>query len=378
MSCTAWSEAEAAAREHRFRLVAILAKRTRNIAAAEDSVAEAFAAALEKWPQDGIPSDPQAWLLSVAMRKYLDGWRRATKHNELNTELALIEDELRSSDGEGFDRRLDLLFVCAHPAIDPSLHAPLMLQVVLGLSSEQIAPLWLLKPSAMAQRLVRAKSKIAASGAAFEVPPPDQRAERLEAVLSAIYAALTLTGEGASLAQEAEYLAALVVHAMPNEAEARGLLALCLYRVAGQGIDAKQRTLRAEQMLKSAAALRRPGRYQLEAAIQSAHVNQERDGRDCIDAILNLYERLVLMSPTVGARCGWAAALISAGETDRADQVILELDAVGAPYLPYWLVKARLAEVRSRPSEAQAAYEAALPLARDETTRAMLMEKMAG
>ncbi|NRA30579.1 MAG: RNA polymerase subunit sigma-70 [Parvularculaceae bacterium] len=377
---SAWTTAEAVARDHRARLVAILARRTRNIAAAEDSLSDAFAAALETWPEKGVPDNPEAWLLSAALRRYLDGWRRTARHAELKQELQLLDEELSEREEGLTDRRLELMFVCAHPAIDASVHAPLMLQTILGLTAEQIAPLWLLSPAAMGQRLVRAKSKLSVAQASFDMPLAEEKPQRIEAVLSAIYAALTLEGEGGSLAREAEYLAALVVHGSPEHPEALGLLALCLYRTGWQGVEDQaswdeERLDRAEAMLKRSAHFRQPGRYQLEAAIQSAHVHSLRTGKDVTDVVLQLYERLIALAPSLGARCGHAAALVEGGRVDEAKRALDALAEQADGYLPYWLVKARLATQDHDVDGARTAYDRAIALATDEKTRERIQVK---
>lgn len=378
---SAWTTAEIVARDHRARLVAVLSKRTRNIAAAEDALSEAFAAALEAWPEKGVPDDPQAWLLSTAMRKFLDGWRRGSRHEALKHEVQRLDEELKRQDEGVSDQRLELMFVCAHPAIDPAVHTPLMLQTILGLTAEQIAPLWLLSPTAMGQRLVRAKSKLLHAQAYFHMPTAEDKPERVEAVLAAIYAALTLEGEGNGLALEAEYLAALVVHGAPEHAEALGLLALCLFRTGWRGepdqsVWDNERLHRAEAVLKRSAHFRRPGRYQLEAAIQSAHVHAARTGVDVTDVVLQLYARLIALAPSLGALCGQAAAVLEAGQLNKASVMIHGLKEAAKNYFPYWLVTARLGELQGDEISAQSAYQQAFELAPNEAARKQVRDKL--
>src|SRR5438132_9829839 len=236
------------------------------------------------------------------------------------------------------DERLKLLFVCAHPAIDASVHTPLMLQVVLGLDAAAIARAFLTSPATLGQRLVRAKAKIRDAGSAFEVPGGSELPQRLGAVLEAIYA---VYGSGwddvagadprrRGLTDEAMWLARVLLALLPAEPEARGLLALMLYcearrqaRRAGDGgyVPLSEQDTRlwsmplieeAERLLTMAARQQHAGRFQLEAAIQSAHVERARCGRVDWHAITLLYEGLVRVAPTLGARVGRAAALAEA------------------------------------------------------------------
>src|ERR1700738_5379024 len=183
--------ADAVARRSYGKLVAFLAARTRDVAAAEDALSEAFASALADWPRNGCPSNPEAWLLTVARRKTIDVARRHS-HAEIATrDLQLLAEGLEAAaeDAEIPDRRLALMFVCAHPAIEAGIRAPLMLQVVLGLDAKAIASAFLMSPAAMGKRLVRAKDKIRQAGIPFKVPEREELPGRLAPVLDAIYAA---------------------------------------------------------------------------------------------------------------------------------------------------------------------------------------------
>ncbi|MEM9839152.1 MAG: DUF6596 domain-containing protein [Pseudomonadota bacterium] len=319
----------------------------------------------------------------------MDGWRRAATAKTAETHLAMLEEELRTEEA-GTDRRLELLFVCAHPAIDLSIHAPLMLQTVLGARAEEIAPLWLSSPPAMAQRLVRAKRKIAEARIAFEIPEGVERSERLGPVLDAIYAALTLEGEARGLAAEAEYLAALVTKAFPEEPEAAGLFALCLYAQATAAVESeafvplserdvaswdRERILRAEELLRRAAARRQPGRFQLEAAIRSAHVIGRLEQRDTGEVVVQLYRRLLQLAPSIGARCGLVAALLEAGNHDEAERELAAIAPQGDSYQPFWVVQAQLAVARGDAEAAENAYDKAVALTPDEPLRAFLLKQ---
>ena len=331
--------AEAAARASYGRLVAFLAARSRDVAAAEDALADAFRAALESWPESGVPARPEAWLLTAARRRLIDAARRGRVHDDAGATLALIAEEGRLDDSGGFpDERLKLLFVCAHPAIDRAARAPLMLQTVLGLDAQRIAAAFVVAPATMSQRLVRAKTKIRDAGIAFAVPGRDELADRLDQVLEAIYAAYGAGWDDvagadprrAGLADEALWLGRLVAALLPGEPEAKGLLALMLHcearRAARRGADGRfvplseqdprtwsmPRIAEAEALLHDAVALQRIGHFQLEAAIQSAHAERARGRAVDWAAIARLYDGLAALAPSIGALVGRAAAIAEA------------------------------------------------------------------
>src|SRR5690242_18791627 len=182
--------AEAVARRSYGKLLAFLAARTRNVAAAEDALAEAFAAALADWPKNGCPDNPEAWLLTAARRKFLNMVRHSQVENSASEHVQMISEELNmTSEAEIPDQRLALMFACAHPAIDPAIRPPLMLQTILGFDAATIASAFLIAPAAMGQHLARAKQKIARAGVPFRVPERAELGARLDAVLVAIYAA---------------------------------------------------------------------------------------------------------------------------------------------------------------------------------------------
>ena len=239
--------AEHAARASYGRLVAILSARTRDIAQAEDALADAFAAALDAWPRDGVPANPPAWLLTVARRRVIDALRHAQVQDEAAQTLLALGDELTGGD-EGRavpDERLRLLFVCAHPAIDAAARAPLMLQTVLGLDVARMAGAFLASPATLGQRLVRAKSRIRAAGISFDYPRASDLPQRLQDVMDGIYAAYG-TGwddvEGADAARrgltaEAIELGRILCALMPGVPEPRGLLALMLFKSISRAVS---------------------------------------------------------------------------------------------------------------------------------------------
>src|SRR5438552_17253253 len=232
------SMAEAVARRSYGKLVAFLAARTRDVAAAEDALSEAFASALADWPLNGCPSNPEAWLLTVARRKMIDVVRGRQRHEIATEQLQVMAEVLdaAATHAEIPDRRLALMFACAHPAIDAGIRAPLILQVVLGLDAKTIASAFLMSPAAIGKRLVRAKDKIRQAGIPFSIPEREELAARLETVLDAIYAAFAegwadpggTDAARRDLTHEAIFLARLVTELLPGAPEALGLLSLML------------------------------------------------------------------------------------------------------------------------------------------------------
>jgi RNA polymerase sigma-70 factor (ECF subfamily) len=395
--------AEVAARAGYGRLLAYLAAQWRDVARAEDALGDALLAALETWPRTGVPERPEAWLLTAARRRLLDGARHASVEAAAETDLtmALKERDDHAAQAPFPDERLALLFVCAHPAIDPSARTPLMLQAVLGLDAARIASAFVVAPAAMSQRLVRVKAKIRDAGIRFEIPEPRALPARLDAVLEAIYAAYGTGWDDVAgadprrrgLAEEAIWLGRLVVGLLPGEPEARGLLALMLHCYAGGGArraDGRyvplseqdvQRWSRpmideAEQLLAEAARAAAPARFQLEAAIQSAHAHRAMTGRTAWEAIALLYDALVRVAPTVGARVGLAAALAEARGAAAAAAALdaMAADAV-ASYQPYWALRAHVMGSLGRTADARDAYARAIGLSEDPAVRAFLVAR---
>jgi predicted RNA polymerase sigma factor len=399
------STAEAVARRSYGKLVAFVAARTRDVAAAEDALSEAFVSALADWPLHGCPSNPEAWLLTVARRKVIDAARRSSNADGATGELQLLAEgsEAAAVDAEIPDRRLALMFACAHPAIDSAIRAPLILQVVLGLDAKAIASAFLMSPAAMGKRLVRAKDKIRQAGIPFRVPEREELPGRLDTVLDAIYAAFAegWTDPGGTdvarrdLTEEAFFLARLVAELLPEEPEALGLLALMLHAearrrarrnpdgeyvpLAGQdrALWDAQMILEAEVLLRRASALGSIGRYQLEGALQSAHVYRCHTSQANWAEIVQLYDALFALASSPVVAINRALAIAELLGADAALEAMPEAaaDARLAEYQPYWAARAELLAKTGAYVEARHAYEIAIGLERDPAVRHFLRRR---
>jgi len=392
---------ERVARESYGRLVAYLSVQTHDLASAEDALSNALVSALTHWPKDGVPQNPEGWLLTSARHSFVDLVRHQRVAEASESTLLLLREEPRE-ETLFQDERLKLLFVCAHPAIDPTMHTPLMLQSVLGLDAARIGQAFLIAPKTMGQRLFRAKTKIRSGGIPFEIPQEPDLPERLDAVLEGIYAAFGIGWDdmagtdqrGRDLAEEAIWLARVLLQLMPIEAEVQGLLALMLHcearRPARRGVDGRYIPLseqdpkqwsfklieEAEHHLTKAFERARSGRFQLEAAIQSVHAERARTGRTDWTAILLFYERLLRVSPALGTQIGYAAAVAEANgpETGLAVLDAMDLEAV-SHYQPYWAVRAHLLQRIGHAREAADAYDRAIGLAEDRAVKEFLLQR---
>lgn len=376
---------EEAARTSWGRLLAHLAAGTRDLATAEDALAEAFLAAVRSWPGSGVPDRPEAWLLTAARRTLIDAARRRDVATRALPSLERLAHQEPVTPSTIPDKRLELLFTCAHPAIAVGVRSPLMLQAVLGIDAARIASAFLVSPASMGQRLVRAKAKIKQAGIPFTVPDSEQLPERLEFVLDAIYAAYgTGWDERSGLVDEALRLARLVTELLPGEPEAHGLLAALLHGAArerarraddGTFVPLDEQDVRrwspalmaeAERHLSRATAT---GPYQLQAAIQSVHNRRSVTGTTDWAVIAALYDALVTYTPSIGAHVARAAAHMQNGAPAAA---LAMLDALDAPtYQPYWVVRAHC--LHRTGADPAGATRIALGLTEDPALRAHLV-----
>ncbi|CRZ14533.1 RNA polymerase ECF-subfamily sigma factor [Mycolicibacterium neworleansense] len=376
------------------RLLALLAAQCRDIAAAEDALADAMERALQRWPQDGIPGNPEAWLLTVARNRLRDMWKSPAHRltGPLTDDYDVVEGGAEAA--EIPDRRLELMLVCAHPAIAVDIRTPLMLQTVLGVDAAAIAAAFAVAPATMAQRLVRAKKRIRDTGIPFTLPERADLATRLPEVLEAVYGAYSIDWLSVpqrpvidSLASEALHLALVLVELLPEEPEALGLAALiCLCEARRPArfdrsgnfvaLDDQDRgrwdtglLARGERLLAQAHRSRRPGRFQYEAAIQSAHCAAGVDRQ----AVRKLYRALMRVGPSLGAAVALAAL---DGEIDGADAGLRALNAItdrsADVFQPAWVTRGHLLAEAGRAEEAAAAYRRAIELTSDEAVRSHL------
>jgi RNA polymerase sigma-70 factor (ECF subfamily) len=385
----------AAFREEFGRAVSILIRALGDFDLAEDAVQEAFAVAAERWPRDGVPASPGAWIVTTARNRAIDRLRRErtleTKRGELARLAELAPDEEDDDVSTIPDERLALIFTCCHPALSVDAQVALTLRLLGGLTTPEIARAFLTGEATMAQRLVRAKHKIRAAGIPFRVPPDDALPERLEAVLAVVY---LIFNAGYSdvrneLSAEAIRLGRTVAALMPDEPEALGLLALMLLHDSRRGTrldDAGAIVLLEDQdrsrwdgaeidegrvLVEAALRRRQPGRYQLQAAIAACHTGEASDWPQ----IVLLYDRLLRIQPSPVVELNRAVAVAM----DRGpESALAEIDRIKGldGYLYLHTTRADLLRRLERHDESRAAYRRALELDPTEAERRFIESRL--
>ena len=389
-----------AARDSYGRLLALLAAATSDLAGAEDALADAFERALRTWPSQGVPGNPDAWLLTVARNRLRDEWKSARVQRAVP--LDAVPDTLAHIDDVDVDaipdRRLELMLVCAHPAIDRAMHTPLMLNTVLGFTAEQVGRAFSVPAPTMATRLVRVKKRIKAAGIPFRIPDLADLPARMASVLEAVYGAYVIdwaTGPQArQLPSEALHLAEVLTTLVPGDPEALGLAAL-IELSAARGparVDAEGHFValadqdpalwnqelisRAHEHLRAAHARGQLGRFQLEAAIQAVHCARGRDGTTDWPTLLTLHRILQAIAPSLGS--GVALAAVTAEVDGPAaglaalDALLLEAGQRARLFQPAKATRAHLLDRLGRKEEAVAAYDSAISLTHDTAEREYL------
>ncbi|HEX6511623.1 MAG TPA: sigma-70 family RNA polymerase sigma factor [Chloroflexota bacterium] len=383
-------------REHAARLAATLVRVTGDFDTAEDLVQEAVLAALKRWPVEGVPERPDAWLFVVARNRALDTLRRENIYRAKLAQLQWPPPSRR-------DDRLRLIFSCCHPALPREAQIALTLRVVCGFTTAQIARAFLVAETTVAQRITRAKRKIVDAGIPYRIPDADELNARLPEVLSVIYLVLnegylatTEQTESRDLVEDAEWLARQLCALMPTEPEVAGLLALIqLHRArrsarfdtAGDlvlledqdrsGWD-QQAIVGAIRLLEKAAKRHRPGPYQLQAAIVACHAQAPRWGDTDWEQIVVLYDMLVCLEPSPVMRLHRCIALRYAAGPAAALAELEELADALSGYHLYQATRAELLRALGQPAEARLADERALALTRNPAEQQILRQRLDG
>jgi RNA polymerase sigma-70 factor (ECF subfamily) len=389
------------------RILATLARLLGDLDVAEEAMHEAFATALDTWPQAGVPENPRPWLISTARFKAIDGMRRRARFDSAQKDLTLYFEarinETPYEDEEIEDDRLRLIFTCCHPALPPEGQVALTLREVCGLTTEEIARAFLITPATLAQRIVRAKAKIRETPIPYEVPTPQELPERLGAVLQVVYlvfnegysAAVGVEVTRAELTTEAIRLGRLVSELLP-EPETLGLLSLMLLqesrhaaRTSPTGelilLENQDRSLWNREQIEEGVALlekalksRRFGSYTLQAAIAAVHAEAESVAATDWRQIVALYDRLAQIQPSPVVQLNRAVAIAM---RDGPEAGLAHIDAVleHGELANYYLAHSARADMcrrLGRTAEARASYEKALALTHQEPERQFLQERI--
>jgi RNA polymerase sigma-70 factor (ECF subfamily) len=394
---------EEVARTSFGRLVAYLAAQTGDVAGAEDALSDAFEAALRTWPTVGIPSRPASWMITAARRSMIGRHRRTETALRAAPTLAILAEEAAEVDDSAIpDKRLELLYACAHPAIDPMVHAPLMLQTVFGLDVARMSAAFLVQPAALGQRLVRAKRKITAAGIPFALPQQSEVESRTATVLDAVYTAYGAGWEDPAqldparhgLTVEAIRLADLVVELRPTDSEALGLAGLLHHLEArtparrdahGDFVPLVEQDpwlwsphhlARGEQLINRSLGSGDPGPFALMASIASLHNRRVVTGSIDWVAIAALYDVLLPLRPTAGVAVARAVAHLEAGNSATASSALAAIDdQLVRGYQPYWTVLADVAHDRADAGLTAEARARALDLTSDAAVRRHLTNR---
>ena len=388
------AELASVVREHAGRLAVALMAVTGDFSTAEDLVQDAVVTALRRWPTEGIPDRPDAWLFTVARNRGLDVLRREANYR---TKLAQLQWPVQPDP----DERLRLIFTCCHPALSRPAQIALTLRVVCGLTTAQIARAFLTSETTVAQRITRAKRKIADAGIPYRIPDPDELNARLGEVLAVIYLLLNegylSTAEQAQsrdLVDDAHWLAALLHQLMPTEPEVTGLLALIkLHRARSDArfdhhgelvlLQHQDRSrwdhdviVEATQLVTQAARQRRPGPYQLQAAIVACHAEAKDWADTDWEQIVVLYDMLLHLAPSPITRLHRAIALrYTAGPQAALDELDTLGDALDGYHL-FHAARAELLRALGQPDQARSADERALELTANPAEQALLQQRI--